>query len=151
MPRGLSRAVEFDVPAGVAFDFLVDPANRPQWQSSLRRVEAVTPAAPTVGQTWIDVTSPGMRPAMVTTVLERPTRWTEQGTWRGITAELTLRFAPRASGCTVTTEVSVRGSGLLRPLGPVVTAAAGLAVPGDLARAAKILSHQDKSERPSGG
>lgn len=140
------RAVEFDVPAEVAFDFLVDPANRPLWQSSLRRVEAITPTVPAVGQTWVDVTSPGMRPAMVTTVLERPSRWTEQGTWRGITAELTLLFAPRSGGCTVTAEVSVRGSGVLRPLGPAITAAAGLAVPGDLARAARILSRQDKSE-----
>lgn len=139
------KGVEFDVPAEVAFDFLVDPANRPLWQSSLRRVEDVTPAEPAVGQTWIDVTSPGMRPAMVTTVLERPTRWTEQGTWRGITAVLTLHFAPREGGCTVTADVRVAGNGLLRPLGPVITTAAGFAVPGDLTRAAKILSRGDKS------
>lgn len=138
--------VPFDVPAEVAFDFLVDPVNRPLWQSSLRRVEEVTPRVPAVGQTWIDVTSPGMRPAMVTTVLQRPARWTEAGTWRGITAELTLRFAPRPGGCTVTAEATVTGRGVLRPLGPVITAAAGLAVPGDLARAAKILSRRDKSE-----
>lgn len=142
-------AVDFEVPAPVAFDFLVDPANRPLWQSSLRRVEQVTPVEPAVGQTWIDVTSPGLRPRMVTTVLERPSTWTEQGTWRGITAELTLRFTPTERGCTVTAEAVVRGRGLLRPVGPLITAAAGLAVPGDLERAAEqILSRRDK---PSGG
>lgn len=138
--------VDFDVPAEVAFDFLVDPANRPLWQSSLRRVEAITPPVPAVGQSWVDVTSPGLRPAMVTTALERPSRWTEAGTWRGITAELTLRFTPRGGGCTVTAEAVVRGNGLLRPLGPVITAAAGLAIPGDLTRAAEILLRRDKSE-----
>ncbi len=131
--------VEFDVPAEVAFDFLVDPANRPRWQSSLRRVEAVTPAQAGVGQTWVDVTAPGMRPSMETTAYLRPSLWTERGTWRGISAELTLRFTPRDGGCTVTAEVSVRGRGLLRPIGPVLTAAAGLAVPGDLRRAAALL------------
>lgn len=145
MPEVDRRSVDFPVPADVAFDYLVDPANRSQWQSSLRRVEAVEPTEPGVGQTWIDVTSPGMRPAMETTVYERATTWTERGTWRGISAELTLRFVPRAGGCTVTAEARVHGRGLLRPVGPVITAAARFAVPGDLTRAAKILSLQHKS------
>ena len=132
--------VEFAVPDAVAFDFLVDPRNRPAWQSSLRRVEDVTPAEPVVGQTWIDVTSPGLRPAMETTELVPHTLWTERGTWRGITAELTLHFAPSEGGCTVTAETSVRGRGVLAPLGPVITAMAGLAVPADLKRAAGLLS-----------
>ena len=132
--------VRFNVPTEVAFAYLVDPRNRPAWQSSLRRVEDVTPPEPTVGQTWIDVTSPGLRPAMETTALEPHKLWTERGTWRGITAELTLRFAPTEGGCTVTAEMSVRGRGLLAPLGPVITALAGLAVPADLKRAAGLLS-----------
>ncbi len=138
MPRRVE--VVFSVPAEVAFDFLVDPVNRPRWQSSLRRVEEVRPPEPAVGQTWIDVTAPGLRAEMVTTVLERPGTWTERGTWRGITAELTLRFTPRAGGCAVTAEATVRGRGLLRPIGPVITAAAGFAVPGDLRRAAALLA-----------
>lgn len=133
-------AVEFDVPAEVAFAYLVDPANRPQWQSSLRRVEDVRPATPGVGQTWTDVTSPGLRPAMETTAFEPSTIWTERGTWRGISAELTLRFVSRPGGCTVSAEALVRGAGLLRPLGPVITRAAGFAVPGDLRRAAALLA-----------
>jgi len=133
-------AVEFNVPAEVAFDFLVDPANRARWQSSLRRVEQVSPERPQVGQTWIDVTAPGLRPAMETTVLDRATTWTERGTWRGISAELTLRFAPRPGGCTVTAEMQVRGNGLLRPVGPVITALGKRAVPVDLRRAAALLS-----------
>lgn len=136
----MARQVEFPVPAEVAFAYLVDPANRPAWQSSLRRVEDVSDPVPQAGQTWTDVTGPGPRPAMETVVFEPPTTWTERGTWRGISAELTLRFAPSAVGCTVTAEMRVVGRGLLRPLGPVLTAAAGFAVPGDLERAAAILS-----------
>lgn len=136
----LATAVHFDVGVEAAFAYLVDPKNRPQWQSSLRRVENVRPATPGVGQTWVDVTTPGMRPAMETTVFEPGSTWTERGTWRGITAELTLRFVPRPGGCTVTAETAVVGRGLLRPIGPVITWAAGFAVPGDLRRAAAQLS-----------
>jgi hypothetical protein len=137
-----TERVSFDVPVEVAFDYLVDPRNRPGWQSSLRRVEDVHPEAPAVGQTWTDVTSPGLRPRMQTTALDRPRVWTERGTWRGISAELTLRFSEQAAGCTVTAEAKVLGRGLLRPAGPVVTALARLAVPGDLRRAARVLSER---------
>ena len=91
--------VRFDMPADVAFDYLVDPHRRPEWQSSLRRVEDVDAGAPRVGQRWVDVTVPGLRPRMETTVLDRPRTWTEVGRWRGIDAVLTpdsSRFWPAA-------------------------------------------------------
>lgn len=132
----MATSVRFEVPAEVAFAFLVDPANRPLWQSSLRRVEDVTPAAPAVGQTWTDVTSPGLRPAMVTTELEPPTRWTERGTWRRVSAELTLTFEPAADGgCLVRADATVSGPWV----GRVLTALAPYAIRGDLKRAARIL------------
>ena len=135
------QPVAFDVPAEVAFDYLVDPGNRPEWQSSLRRVEAVDGEV-RVGQSWVDVTGPGLRPAMVTTALERPVRWTERGRWRGVEATLTLRFDAHGPRCSVAAEVVVTGRGRARLLGPVLTRAAALAVPGDLRRAARILSER---------
>lgn len=93
--------VAFPVSREVAFDYLVDPRNRARWQSSLRRVEDVE-GEPRVGQTWTDVTRPGLRPRMETTELVRPRHWTERGTWRGITATLTLELADTATGCDVT-------------------------------------------------
>lgn len=132
-------AVGFDVPAEVAFDYLADPRNRPQWQSSLRRVELVDEDV-RVGQRWVDVTTAGVRPRMETTVLDRPTTWTERGTWRGISAMLTLAFEPTPRGCRVEAEVEVTGAGSARRLGPALTLAARLAVPRDLRRAARILS-----------
>ena len=133
-------AVEFDVPAEVAFAYLVDPRNRPSWQSSLRRIEDLSDPVPQVGQTWTDVTTAGVRPAMETTELVPSSRWTERGTWRGISAELTLLFTPTPGGCTVTPEFRVRGHGLLAPIGPLLTRLARIAVPGDLRRAAGLVS-----------
>ena len=122
--------VPFAVPREVAFDYLADPRNRPAWQSSLARVEDVD-GEPRVGQTWVDVTRPGLRPRMETTELDRPRRWAERGTWRGITATLTLEFAATPTGCDVTAEFEIA-----RPL----RWAALRAVRGDLRRAALRLS-----------
>ena len=108
--------VRFDVPADVAFDYLVDPHRRPEWQSSLRRVEDVDAGAPRVGQRWVDVTVAGLRPRMETTVLDRPRTWTEVGSWRGIDAVLTLAFAPDGDGCRVTPDVPGHRPRRRRPL-----------------------------------
>jgi hypothetical protein len=134
-----ARPVDFDVPAEVAFDYLVDPRNRPHWQSSLRRVELIDDVAE-VGQRWVDVTSVGARPRMETTVLDRPERWTERGAWRGVTAVLSLTFAPTRAGCRVAADFRVSAAGAARLLGPLLTRVGALAVPADLRRAARILS-----------
>ncbi|GAA1775415.1 hypothetical protein GCM10009795_021710 [Nocardioides hankookensis] len=127
-------STRFPVTCEVAFDYLVDPRNRPAWQSSLKRVDEVD-GAPRVGQTWVDVTRPGLRPRMETTELERPHRWTERGTWRGYAATLTLTFTEVADGCDVDAEVVITGPfvSLLRQVAP-------RAVRRDLRHAASMLS-----------
>jgi hypothetical protein len=132
--------VRFAVPADVAFDYLVDPHRRPEWQSSLRRVEDVDAGAPSVGQRWVDVTVPGLRPRMETTVLDRPRTWTEVGRWRGIDAVLTLAFTPDGDGCRVTPTFRVTGRGAVRPLAWAVDRVAALGVLPDLRRAARLLA-----------
>lgn len=132
------RRVSMPVPPEVAFDYLVDPRRRPEWQSSLARVEGVS-GEPRVGQTWVDVTRPGLRAAMETTELDRPTRWTERGTWRGVGATLTLSFAPAPGGCTVAVDFAITGPGPLGPLMRLVTIASRPAVRADLRRAARAL------------
>ena len=125
------------MPTQVAFDYLVDPRNRAAWQSSLRRVEQVD-GEPRPGQTWTDVTRPGLRPAMRTDVLERPRLWSESGTWRFVRADLTLRFdAVGEAACDVHYRFRIHA------LGPLGLAASVLSLPAvrtDLRRAAKILS-----------
>ena len=134
-----SGAVPFGVPPEVAFDYLVDPRNRPAWQSSLARVEAVS-GEPRIGQRWVDVTRPGLRPAMETTELDRPHRWAELGRWRGFHAFLALTFVADGAGSEVVFEFAVEGRGALRPVGAALTTLAGPAVRADLRRAADILS-----------
>lgn len=112
--------------------------NRAEWQSSLRRVEAVV-GEPAVGQRWVDVTVPGLKPLMETTVLDRPVRWAESGTWHGVRADLELAFAPTATGCDVTFAFAVH---VLGPVGRAVTAISVPAVRSDLRRAAEVLSRR---------
>lgn len=118
------------MPREVAFDYLVDPRRRPEWQSSLVRVEDVD-GEPRVGQTWTDVTRPGLRPRLETTELDRPHRWTERGTWRFVSATLTLELAATPTGCDVTATIDV-------PL--LLRLPARLAARGDLRRAAATLA-----------
>lgn len=128
--------VPFAAPREVVFDYLADPRNRAEWQSSLARVEDVDGDV-RVGQTWTDVTRPGLRPRMETTELDRPHRWTERGTWRGIAATLTLTFAETSTGCDVTAVFEFTGPRLLvaplRVLAP-------LGVRSDLRHAASTFS-----------
>lgn len=132
--------VAFTVPAEVAFAYLTDPVNRPAWQSSLRRVEVLDVGPAHEGQRWVDVTAPGLRPRMTTTVLEPPLRWVEQGTWRGITLEGELVFRPTSAGCEVTATASLRGTGQWRAVVPLLARTAGAAVAADLRRAAALLT-----------
>ena len=134
----MTRTVAFPVAPEVAFDYLVDPRNRAEWQSSLRRVERVV-GEPGAGQEWVDVTKPGLRPRMTTTVFERGRRWAESGRWRGVTADLELTFTETAGGCEVGFDFDVR---LLGPLGRVFTALSAPAVRADLRRAAGVLARR---------
>lgn len=132
-------AIAFPVSREVAFDYLADPANRPAWQSSLAGVEDVDGEV-RVGQTWVDVTTPGLRPRMETTELDRPRRWSERGTWRGFDAVLTLDFAETSTGCDVAATMRVTGRGIAALPARVVTLVAPRAVRADLRRAARILA-----------
>ncbi len=131
--------VHLPVAPEVAFDYLVDPANRPQWQSSLATVVDVEGPVG-VGQSWTDVTRPGVRPRMRTTAYQRPSLWTETGTWRGIEAELTLRFTASGAGCAVAVSTRFSGRGAWLLVLPVVRATAPLAARADLRAAGKALT-----------
>jgi uncharacterized protein YndB with AHSA1/START domain len=128
--------VHFASARGTVFDYLVDPRNRPQWQSSLRRVSAVD-GEPRVGQTWTDETVPGLKPSMRTTELVRPSRWSESGTWRFVRADLTLEFYDAPGGCDVHYAFAIH---VLGPVGGLASLASAPAVGADLKRAARILA-----------
>ena len=132
-------SVDFGVPVERAYDYLVDPTLRPQWQASLRAVE-VGETEPVVGLVWTDVTWPGLRPRMELTLADRPNAWREHGRWRAFSVDLTLTFTPTAAGCRVFADFEVRADGVLALLGPVLTTLSRPPVLADLRRAARILS-----------
>ncbi|MCX6399015.1 MAG: SRPBCC family protein [Propionibacteriales bacterium] len=123
----------------MAFAYLADPRNRPDWQSSLRAVAdvvAVDGDATAVGTTWTDITVvPGVRPRMRTTESTCPLRWVEIGSFGPFRAELTLAFEPAPGGSTVTADFAVQGAGV----GRFVTRGSGPAIAADLRRAAANL------------
>ena len=95
---------------------------------------------PGIGQTWTDVTVPGMRPRMRTTEQERPARWSEAGEWLFVEAELRLVFTPTDTGCDVDYRFRVDALG---PVGMLATALSVPAVGADLRRAARILEERE--------
>ena len=127
------------MPVHDAFTYLADPRNRPEWQSSLRRVELIDEGAPRIGFRWRDHTAARVVPEMEITELETDVLWAESGRWRAIEADLTLRFAPHRGGCSVDAEFVVRGEGFLRPVGWAASGAGLFAVRSDLRRAGRIL------------
>jgi uncharacterized protein YndB with AHSA1/START domain len=136
----LRTTVEYDVPVAVAFDYLADPRNRPEWQSSLRAVEMLDDGEPRVGMRWRDLTSARIAPEMVITEMEPERLWAETGRWKAIEADLELAFSPSAQGCSVAVAFGVHGRGVLRPIGWAATGAGLFAVRSDLRKAGRILS-----------
>jgi uncharacterized protein YndB with AHSA1/START domain len=118
------------------FDYLVDPRHRAEWQSSLRRVSSVV-GEPGVGQTWVDETRPGLKPRMRTTEFERPSRWSESGTWAFVRADLTLQLEDDAGTATyVDYRFRIHALG---PVGALASRISVRAVGADLRRAAALL------------
>ena len=131
-------AVDFAAPVHVVFGYLSDPARRPEWQGSLRRIEDLRGDGE-IGTTWRDVTAVGARPRMAVTEVDPARSWAEVGRWRGIEAHLRLGFAEAPAGTMVTATVDVTTSLPLRPVGWVLRLLAPYAVRDDLRRAACAL------------
>jgi hypothetical protein len=133
--------VAFRQPVDEVYAYLSNPARRPEWQWSLRRVEGLrgTGAA---GTTWLDVTAVGARPAMEVTEATHGRSWAEVGRWHGVTAELRLDFqeaTAAGAGTTVRATVVVTGRAWQRPACWALARLAPYAVRHDLDHAARTL------------
>ncbi len=136
----LGGAVDFDVPVDVAYAYLADPRNRPEWQASLKSVEMLDEGEPRVGMRWRDHTAARIAPEMEITAMDPGELWAETGQWRGISAILMLSFEPAATGCVVHVMFRVRGRGPPRPgRAGWPPARELLPVMSDVKRAARIL------------
>jgi len=128
--------VDFAAPVADVYAYFIDPSRRPEWQSSLRRVDDVRGDGG-VGTTWLDVTAVGARPRMTTTVAEPGLAWAETGTWGGVAADLRLDFHPLAAGTRVVATFDLRTPKALAPLGLLLRRLAPIGIKGDLQRAAR--------------
>ena len=138
-----SVSVTLPVDAATAFDYLVEPRNRPAWQASLASVEVLTPGPPRPGTRWIDRTRAGIRPEMVLAVADRPALWTETSNWHGLVATLSMAFEPVAAGATeVHVAMVFDGPWWWQPVARLAALAAPRAVRGGLERAARILQER---------
>ena len=142
-PTMLGGQVDFDVPVDVAYAYLADPRNRPEWQASLKSVEMLDEGEPRVGMRWRDHTAARIVPEMQITAMDSGELWAETGQWRGISAVLVLSFEPAATGCVVHVMFRVRGRGLLAAVGWLATGAGLFPVMSDVKRAARILEERE--------
>lgn len=141
------REVRIAYPHAVeeVFAVLSDPARRPQWQSSLRRVELLTDGPTGVGTRWYDVTAaPGVRPLMEITRYEPPRVWAESGAWGGVLATVTLAFEGRADAdgrpeTLVTAITEVEATSWRRPVAWGLALLGPAAMRHDLRRAGHLL------------
>ena len=133
----MTVTVDFAAPPDVVFGHLSDPERRPDWQSSLRRIEDLRGDGG-VGTTWTDVTAVG-RARMAITEVDPGRVWAERGTWRGIVVNLRLDFAPSDTGTRVTATFDLATVPLLWPAVWVLRRLAPYAVRADLQRAAHAL------------
>ncbi|KRF34965.1 hypothetical protein ASG94_12550 [Nocardioides sp. Soil805] len=131
------------MPVEVAYAYLSDPRNRPQWQSSLRSVTVPVDEEPHLGQRWQETTSVGVRPQMEIIEMDPPLVWAERGSWRGVSATLTLGFARTPRGCRVEIRGDVGGRGVYVVPAAVAGRLAGLAVAADVRKAGRILAERD--------
>ena len=135
--------VDLPVPVEVAYDYLSDPRNRTQWQSSLRSVTVPAGEEPHLGQRWQETISVGMKPRLEIVEMDRPHVWTERGWWRGVDVTLSLRFARTPRGCRVEASGDVGGRGLWTVPAAVAGRLAGMAVAADVRKAGEILARDD--------
>ena len=134
------------VSAAVAFRYLCDPRNRPEWQSSLRSVTVPADEEPHLGQAWRETTTVGVRPHMETTELVPFRVWTERGHWRGVTATLSLHFTDVVGGCRVRADGEITGSGIWALPAGAAGLLASTAIAADLRKAGRILASRSRDD-----
>ena len=116
------------------FDTLNDPALRPRWQRSLKRVDLGPPAASGGVTRWREQTRLGTAFAMEICEQDRPRRWAERGEGGGLSVSLVVSLARLATGSRLTLSLTMKLPWPLRPAAPLLRMLIASELQGDLRR-----------------
>lgn len=136
--------VEMAHPPERVFAYLADPRNRPEWQGSLVSVTMTDRGEPHLGMTWRETTMVGIKPRMEIVEFAPYKAWAETGRWRGVSAELRLRFTSIAGGTRVRADGAIAGEGIWAAPAAGVGKLATLGIRSDLQRADRILAQRPR-------
>lgn len=143
---GFTLEVDVAAPPEAVQDYFADPSLRPDWQSSLRRIDRLPGPGRGVGARWYDVTLIGAKPLMEVTVDEPGRAWSERGEWRGLVARLDMTFTAtdtdRGPGTRVTAVVDVDAPGWRVPIGLGIRIVGPLGIRADLRAAARAIERR---------
>ncbi len=130
-----------EAPLEAAFAVISDASLRIRWQSSLRRVEVLTPHSVGVGARWREATKLGPTFEMEITRHEPYSVWAERGRGSVADARLTVFFDKQSESQTrISVEVDVAFKGAAALLAPIVRLLMPPALEADLLRAGKLAT-----------
>jgi uncharacterized protein YndB with AHSA1/START domain len=107
-------------PHAAVFAIISDPAQRLEWQSSLKSVSVHTPGPARLGTRWREVTRVGVAFEMCISSFEAPTLWSERGHGWLADAQLQVEFHELPSATRVQVEVDIRFKAPFKLLAPLV-------------------------------
>ena len=135
--------VTLHAPQKVLYDYLGNPANRSEWQSSIIDLEVLTPGPTEVGTRWREQAKGFGEFEMHISEMEPPNIWAERGSSNRGSMMLRLVFSSEDEARThlrVEVELNLKGVlGLLQYGAPLVLAPLMKA---DLRRAAQLCTGQ---------
>jgi uncharacterized protein YndB with AHSA1/START domain len=137
MRFSLTQRIEH--PREAVFAFLSDPAQRPQWQGSLDRIELLTDGPPGLGTRWKEQPRGGPRFEMEVVEHTPPSRWAERFTSKQATGSVSLTFQDEGAGTQVVLDADVQLHGIFRLGGPLVAFVLKREMRKDLARVGSVL------------
>lgn len=138
-PRRWDPSFVVAAPRHRVFDYLADPANRPEWQASLRSVDLLDDGPPRVGTRWVDHLYGGLRFTLEIVAMDSGVLWAERSRLGPLTTYVTLLMADEGAGTRVRILTRFQGRGAARPLAFVATVVMALLVRVDVPRLRRIL------------
>lgn len=135
--------IALDAPLVPLFEFLADPRNRQNWQSSIVRLDMESEGEPRVGMKWREHARGLGHFQMEITECVSGVTWAERGTSSRGTIDLQLKFdaTPDPSRTQITLVLDMNLRGLFALVNPVAPSLIWPLMKADLRRAAQLCLH----------